>query len=134
MKLSAILADLHVFEGQVNWAKPLRLALVFDDGSSLRLDVGAEGETLIVDRLPLEGPIDMDDYGRVEVHDITHLLGAGLGRIEAGPPVVVRDEAGRAIGVSVPLVGRETLCFWADGDELHCARQERPHRRHVRSR
>ena len=119
MKLSAIHADLHAYEGKVNWAEPVRLALSFDDGSKLRLGVGGDGQTLTIDRLPLTGPIDMDEYGCVEVHDYADVLRPGLRDAELARPQVIRDGAGRAIGLALPLAGDETFCFWADGDRLY---------------
>lgn len=125
MKLSAIHADLHSYEGKVNWAEPARLALSFDDGSLLRLGVGGDGATLRIDRLSLEGPIDMGEYGRVEVHDYADLLRPGLKGAELERVRVIRDSAGRVIGLALPLAGRETFCFWADEDRLYWGDEER---------
>lgn len=118
MKLCAVDADLHSYEGKVNWPEPASLALSFDDGSRLRLGVGGDGATLRIDRLPLEGPIDMEEYGRVEVHDYADFLRPGLKWAGLERPRVIRDSAGRTIGLALPLACGETFCFWADGDRL----------------
>mgnify|MGYP004491465493 CR=1 FL=1 len=119
MRLVGVEADLHVFEGKPNWGEPLRIALRFDDGSSLRLGVGGDGETLKIDRLPLEGPFDMEEYGRVEVHDFAGALGPGLRGARLEPLRVIRDREGRSMGLALPFAGGGTVCIWADGDRLH---------------
>jgi hypothetical protein len=122
VELSAILADLHVFDGRPNRAEPLRLELAFGDGSRLRLGVGGDGATLVVDRLPLEAPVDLGDHGRVEADDLTDAIAPDLRGARVGAPVLLSDRSGRRIGLSLPLAGGEALCFWVDGDRLHWGR------------
>ena len=49
MRIAAILAELHVFGGEANFSRPLRLAVSFDDGSLVRLRGSGDGEEMIVD-------------------------------------------------------------------------------------
>ena len=119
MKLAAIHADLHVFDGEVNFGAPLRLLLRFKDGAQLRLQVAGDGEGMVLDRLPLEAPFDMGECGRVDRFDVTARLFPAL----AGAPIerlrAIDIRAGKRIGLALCRAGGEAFCFWVDGDAFH---------------
>lgn len=118
MGLLAIKAELHIFDEEVGWAHPLRLQLLFPDGTALRLRIPGDGEGLILDRLPLEPPMDLEEYGRTGIFDITDRLDPALRRCAAGDPLAVRNAAGRLVGLALPGRDREPFCIWINMDEF----------------
>jgi hypothetical protein len=118
MKITAVDAELHVFEEQVNWDQPIRLAVRFEDGSHLRLRCSGDGDKLIADRLPLEEPFDMGEAGRTEIFEFTDRLDARLRGARADHLMAIID-AGQLIGFAVRLTGEEHFCFWVHDDEFY---------------
>ncbi|HYI41171.1 MAG TPA: hypothetical protein VE053_12720 [Allosphingosinicella sp.] len=116
MKILAINAELHIIAGRTNWKEPLRLQICFTDGSTLRLGVSGDGEGLILDRLPLEPPMDLEEHGRTETFDFTDRLEPTLKGVLIGEPAAIRSSAGRLIGLAVPRPGGEPFCIWINGD------------------
>ena len=119
MRIAAVRAELHIFGGKANFARPLRLAVSFDDGSLVRLRGSGDGEGMIVDRLPLEQPMDMEEYGRTATFDITDRLDRSLGGAAIGGLLAIRNPDGKLTGVALSREGREQFCIWIDGDEFH---------------
>ncbi len=119
MKILAVNAELHIFAGEVDWARPLRLQILFGDGAALRLRGSGDGEGLVVDRLPLEPPMDMGEYGRTDIFEITDRLEPALRHDVVGEPVAIRNPAGRLIGLALPCPDGEQFCIWINGDEFH---------------
>ena len=119
MRITAISAELHVFDEKVNFAKPIRLAVSFDDGSFIRLRGSGDGEGLVVDRLPLEAPMDMEEIGRIATFDFTDELDRSLrGAVIVGS-LAIRNPDGKLIGLAVTREIGESFCIWIDGDEFH---------------
>lgn len=117
MRLTAIHANRHIFEGQPS-GKPIRLLLRFADSRSLRIGVAGDGFRAMIDRLPLDPPFDMAEYGQVDVADVTDMIGAHLrGADVASLHALTLD--GHEIGVHVRFDANASLNFWVDGDELH---------------
>ncbi|WP_337846131.1 hypothetical protein [Sphingomonas sp.] len=117
MRLTAIHANRHLFEGQPS-GTPIRLLLRFADSRSLRIGVAGDRFRAMVDRLPLDRPFDVAEYGQVDVADVTdmiaaHLRGAGVTLLHA----LTRD--GHDVGVRLGFDANMTLNIWVDGDELH---------------
>lgn len=117
MRLNSILANRHIFDGQVN-GKPLRLLLNFDRGNALRLQIAANGEQIIVDDGPLHAPFEMDEYGQVDIADLTQSLFPTLQglEVEQVETLAVKDNR---VGVKLSLPQGEAFHFWVDDDELH---------------
>lgn len=117
MRLDSIAANRHLFEGRVN-GKPVRLLLKFRAGRSLRLQIAGDGERMIIDDGPLDDPLDMGEYGRIDVADVTPTLFPRLGGAEvAGLRALALN--GRQVGLKLGLAGGAAFHFWVDGDELH---------------
>ncbi|HEX8192088.1 MAG TPA: hypothetical protein VF552_04245 [Allosphingosinicella sp.] len=119
MELSAVTAELHVFDGEVKWATPIRLAISFADGSHLRLSGAGDGQTLCVDRQQLEPPVDMGEYGRTAIFDLTDRLDATLRSAVVGSPVAIRLPSDQLVGLALPREVGDSFCVWIDGDEFH---------------
>ena|SRR5881628_2205026 len=122
MRLKSIVANRHIFNGQVN-GKPLRLLLSFDSDRALRLQVAGDGERMIADKGQLDAPFDMGEHGRTDIADVTQSLFATLRELE-----VMEVEAlvwkGRRVGVKLNVAGAEPFHFWVNGDELHWGDKE----------
>ncbi|TSD87868.1 hypothetical protein FFK22_015535 [Mycobacterium sp. KBS0706] len=119
MKLISITANLHSFKGELNWTDPTRVRLVFSDGKSLRVRVASDGESVILDDLPLDEPFDMGEYGRVEVHDFHNGVDPLLLSSEIATLNAILDGDGRMIGLAVQRIEGIAFCLWNYGDELH---------------
>lgn len=117
MKIVSVRADLHVFDGVVNHAEPIRLALEFEGCPPLRLCLSGDGEGFILDRLPLEGPLEMDEFGRIETFEIGGRLGL-VGR-EVERLLSIRLPGGKLAGLALDGGDRAPFCIWNDGDTFH---------------
>lgn len=117
MRLTAIHANRHIFEGQPN-GKPIRLLLRFADSRSLRIGVTGDGFRAPIDRLPLDQPFDMAEYGQVDVADVTAMVGAHLRGAEVTSLHALTVD-GNDIGMRLGFDANATLNIWVDGDELH---------------
>ncbi len=117
MRLTALYANRHIFEGQPS-GKPIRLLLRFADSRSLRIGVAGDGFRATIDRLPLDQPFDMAEYGQVDVADVTAMAGAHLrgGEVTSLHALTVD---GNDIGMRLGFDANATLNIWVDGDELH---------------
>lgn len=118
MKIVAVKAELHISGDEVYWARPIRLLICIADGADLRLRAAGDGEGLIVDNLPLEPPMDLGEYGRTEIFDITDRLEPALKQEAIGEPLAIRNPAGRLIGLALPRLDGEQFCIWINGDEI----------------
>ena len=118
MKIIAVKAELHIFSGEVNWARPLRLQICLADGGAFRLRIAGDGGGLVVERLPLEPPLDMGEYGRTGIFDFTDRLGPATTLEAIGEPLAIRNRAGLLIGLALPRTGGERFCIWVNGDEF----------------
>ena len=118
MKSVAVIAELHIFDGEADWKRPVRLQIRYGGGPALRLLGAGDGEGLVVDRLPLEPPVDMGEYGRTDIFDITDRLGPALQREAVGEPVAIRNPARRLIGLALPQPDGRHFCIWFAGDEF----------------
>lgn len=122
MILSSITANRHVFDGRVN-GKPIRLLLNFDNGKGLRLQ--AVGERMITDHAALDEAFDMDEYGRIDVANVTGSLFPQLHDVEVAS-IQALTHGGRQVGIRVNLTKGEAFHFWSDGDELHWGNEAGP--------
>ena len=117
MRICAVMADMHLFEGRLN-PHPVRLRLEFSDGSGLRLRIAGDGATLMLDGLPLEGPIDLGESGRVETRDVTAALESSLAAAEIGQPLLLEAGNARTVGLVLPRAGNTSFCIWIEDDEF----------------
>lgn len=117
MRLSSVTANLHIIDGQTN-GLPLRLLLDFDSGQSLRLQVAADGASMIADNGSLDVPFDMSAHGRIEVSDVTQSLFPQLRGVKV-PEIAALSLAGKQVGATLRLADGASFHFWVDGDELH---------------
>ncbi len=117
LRLLAITAELHVFEGVTNWQQPLRLGLVLEGRGFIRV-CERRGDSIRFDDHPLE-TADWGEGGRVEIHDLTERLDPGLrgGEIEAVR--VIEDSEGLAVGLALLRRGAPAFCIWVNDDEFH---------------
>src|SRR5688572_19707179 len=102
MRLRAIFANVHVYDGPPQVRTPLRFRLSFSDGSFIRLRGSSDASTMILDDLPLDAPFDMENYGRVEMCDFTAEIDPSLGDTEIGQPRIVQTADGRTVGLALP--------------------------------
>ena len=114
MRLNSIIANRHIFDGQVN-GKPLRLLLNFDGGNALRLQVAGDGEQMIADDGPLLAPFDMDECGQTDIADVTQSLFPTLQGLEVAQVEALASN-GKRIGVRLNFAGGQPFHFWGDGD------------------
>lgn len=122
MRLTDIHANRHIFDDRPD-DRPIRLLLSFDEGPSLRVGVGGDGESALIDHQPLDPPFDMAEYGRVDIADVTDMIGSHLRCIEVTSlGALVLD--GREVGVRVELDTTEMLNIWVDCDELYWGNAE----------
>jgi hypothetical protein len=119
MLIAHIQAELHVFEEVVDYAKPIRILITFDNGTFLRLRPGGDGEELVVDRLPLEDPVNMGKYGSTEIIDVTECSFKILKGASVGPPLAIRNLRGKLIGIALLRSGNDLFCVWINDDEFH---------------
>lgn len=117
MRLHSIIANRHIFDGQAN-GKPLRLLLNFDGRNALRLQVTRDGEQMIADHGRLDAPFVMEEYGQIDVADVTHSLFSNLRGVEVST-VEILASSGKRLGVKLNVVGGQPFHFWVNGDELH---------------
>ena len=117
MRLTAIHANRHIFEGQPN-GKPIRLLFRFADSRSLRIGVAGDGFRATIDQLPLDPPFDMGEYGKVDIADVTDVIGAHLRGLNMTSLHALTFD-GHDIGVRLGFEAGTTLNVWVDGDELH---------------
>lgn len=123
MKISSIMANRYILDGRMD-GNPLRLLINFDGGSTLRLQVAADGAEMIANDGSLEAPRDMGSYGRTDIADVTQSLFPTL----CGLDVKDMQElvlSGRRVGVRLNFVNGQAFHFWADDDELHWGDQAR---------
>jgi len=117
MKLAAILAEFHEFEGKWDWHRPIGVRLEFADAPPIRIELVSDGESMRVDSLPLEGPLDMGEYGATFIHDVSDRFAPEL----RGADVCVKGIAAGGTplaGVALVRQGQVALCLWNWGDEL----------------
>jgi hypothetical protein len=117
MRLEAITAELHVFDGVINWRQPLKLGLSIRERKLLRLG-SRGGDTLTLDHEPLM-EMDMEEFGQVVVRDITDRLGASLRDSETGEARLIRLARGEPIGLALPRPDGSAFCIWVNDDEFY---------------
>lgn len=72
---------------------------------------------MLVDDGPLDEPFDMDEYGGIDIADVTHSLFPTLvGREIVDVASLARDE--RYVGLRLNQTDGEPFYFWVGGDEL----------------
>lgn len=117
MRILSVSAELHVFGAHVNYEEPLRFAVNFDDGSLIRLRGMGDGEGVIIDRLPLEKPMDFEEYGRTATFDVTERLDETLRNSEVHELLAIRSPSSKLIGLALARDGAEHFCIWMDGGD-----------------
>lgn len=117
MRLTAAHANRHIFEGQPR-GKPIRLLFRFAGSRSLRIGVAGDGFRATIDRLPLDSPFDMGEGGKVDIADVTDVIGANLSGLDVTSLHSLTLD-GHDIGMRLGFDAGATLNIWVDGDELH---------------
>ena len=72
---------------------------------------------MLVDNLPLDEPVDLEEAGRVAVEDMTQSLDARLQDAEVEEARTL-ELNGQRVGVRLLLSSGEAVHFWVDDDEL----------------
>lgn len=116
MKLLAILAELHLFDGVPNYEQPLRLGLDIEGRPFLRL-CEQWGDSVRVDGHRLE-PTDLGEGGEVVVGDVTSRLDPSLTGAELESVRLIESEEGHTMGLALQRVGAPTFFMWIHDDEF----------------
>lgn len=119
MRLISITANLHSFNGALDWRSPTRVRLAFSDGSAVRVRVDGDGESVILDDLPLDAPFDMGQYGRIEAHDLCNQVDPLLLESEIATLNAIHSVDDRIIGLAVQRNEGIAFCLWNYGDDLY---------------
>ena len=117
LRLVAITAELHEYEGRINWQQPVRLGVEISGLGFIRI-CEQRGDCVRFDREPLEAA-DLGEGGRIEVRDITERIDPSLRGAAVGEPRLIHDGRGSPIGLAVPRVGGGTFCLWVNDDEFY---------------
>ena len=117
MRLNAITANRHIFDGRVN-GKPIRFRIEFEGGNGVRLHCASDGWRMTIDDKPLDEPFDMREFGRIDYADVTHelfpsLLGKDVRSLNA------LQLWGEHVGLSLRASDSDNFNFWNDGDEFY---------------
>lgn len=122
MQLSSITAEIHVWDGVPNLLQPVRLGIAI--GEHVFLRVGERrGESICIDETPLD-EADLGDGCRIEVHDVTEVVGFKPGdRVEQ--PRYIRDRWDGIVGVVLAREGGSRLCLWCEDDEFQWGPEDR---------
>lgn len=118
MIVQAISADFHIFEGVADWANPIAIRIEFSNRFAIRIRGASDGESIIVDQQPLEGLINMEDWGIVDTHDLTAYLDAEIIETEVDEIKYAIDEFGTSVGMIFISKVVPIFCIWNFGDEL----------------
>jgi hypothetical protein len=116
MKLLAILAELHLFEGVPNFDQPLRLGLDIEGRPFLRL-CEQWGDSVSVDSQRLE-PADFGEGGEVVVGDVTARIDPSLTGAELEAVRVIESEEGHIMGLALQRAGAPDFFLWIQDDEF----------------
>ena len=108
MILKAITAELHRYDGALDWENPIRVRFEFDDGPAIRVCGASDGETVILDDQLLQPPFDLDEYGSFEHVDAANALAPTLIGSSVEPSPIV-DEDGRPIGLALVRDGKRVF-------------------------
>ena len=73
---------------------------------------------MIADNVPLDSPLDMAEYGKTDIADVTQTLFPALYDVEV-TGVNALASNGICVGVQLDIASDEPFNFWIDGDELH---------------
>ena len=115
MKLTSVMAEVHVFDGVVN-GSPGRFLLGFDNGRVLGFRAAGDGFRMDRDIEPFVD-LDVGECGRFEVANMTQSLDQRLSNAEVKDVFWLKLESAQ-IGVQLRLADDDTFQFWVDGDEL----------------
>lgn len=113
--LTAVLAALHTFDEEVNWAKPVQFEFVLRGWPTLRVSARG-GDHVNFDQTGME-PFDMGEAGRIEIVDFTEQFAVGLRGEDIEMPLLIHDGGMRAIGLAIRSAIRHPVCLWIGNDE-----------------
>lgn len=117
MKLLAITAELHVFEGVTNWEQPLRLGIALEGREFIRI-CEQRGDSIPLDAQPLQAA-DLGEGGRVEVRDLTERLDPSLRGDDIAAVRAIEEAERRTIGLALIRRNARAFCIWVNDDEFH---------------
>ena len=117
LRLVAITAELHEYEGRINWKQPVRLGVEISGLGFIRI-CEQRGDCVRFDRDPLEAA-DLGEGGSIEVRDITDHVDPSLRGAEVAEPRLIHDGRGSPIGLALPRRRGGTLCLWVNDDEFY---------------
>lgn len=119
MKIRLISADLFSFDEVLDWKHPMSVRIEFSDNVAIRIRGASDGASIVVDDHPLNDPVDMAEYGKTEIHDLTERLGI----CTSSPDIVavnkIIDANNIVVGLALLSVDGPVLCVWNYGDELY---------------
>lgn len=119
LKLLAVTAELHVFDGATNWEQPLRLGIALEGRPFIRI-CEQRGDSIRFDDRPLQ-PADLGEGGRVEVRDVTERLDPALRGGEIESVRAIEDSEGLAVGLALLRRDSSPFCIWVNDDDFHWA-------------
>lgn len=119
MKIRSISADLFAFEGKLDWTNPVVIRIELSNDFAIRVSCAGDGESLIADDQALEGPVDMEGFGKIEVRQLADHIDEAILSSEIDTVNEILDRNSCVVGLA--FVNNETtmLCIWNYGDELH---------------
>ena len=115
MRLNAVTANCHLFDGNVN-GKPIRIRIEFDGGKALRLQVAGDGHRMVIDNELLDEPFEMGKFGRLDSADVSEEILPLLGDRDVAS-LNAMELDGQQVGLRLRTLA-DDFYFWADGDEL----------------
>lgn len=119
MKIRSICADLFSFEGDLDWTNPIAIRVELSSNCVVRVRCSSDGESIIADELALDSPVDMEQFGKIEVHPLTDRIDEVILRSDIAMVNEVLDGSNCVVGLAFISEPETTLCIWNYGDELH---------------
>lgn len=119
MKIRLISADLFSFEGNLDWTNPVAIRIELSNNFAIRVRCSGDGESVIADDQALEGPVDMAEFGKIEIHQLIDHIDEAI--LSSEIATVNEVLGGNSSVVGLAFINNETtmLCIWNYGDELH---------------
>jgi hypothetical protein len=119
MKIRSITANLFSFEGDLDWANPVAIRVELSNNFVIRVRCSGDGESVVTDQDALDGPTDMEEFGKIEVHYLTDRISKVILRSDIVSVNEVLDENNSVVGLAFINDHETTLCIWNYGDKLH---------------
>lgn len=119
MKIRSICAELFGFKGELDWTNPVAIRVELRSNYVVRVRCSSDGESIIADEHALDDPVDMEQFGKIEVHSLTNRIDEVILRSDIAMVNEVLDGNNCVVGLAFISEPETTLCIWNYGDELH---------------